>query len=53
MKTFHKIQLVFIALTLMVINTTYSQQPGLQYFRPNDKNGLNVFGALKRGYSYL
>lgn len=42
MKAFHKIQLVFIALTLMVINTTYAQQPGLQYFRPNDKNGLNV-----------
>lgn len=47
MKTFHKIQLVFIALTLMVINTTYAQQPGLQYFRPNDKNGLNVFEPSK------
>ncbi|AFL83918.1 hypothetical protein Belba_1289 [Belliella baltica DSM 15883] len=47
MKTFYKIQLVFIALTLMVINTTYSQQPGLQYFRPNDKNGLNVFEPSK------
>ncbi|SMD44747.1 hypothetical protein SAMN00777080_3376 [Aquiflexum balticum DSM 16537] len=47
MKTFYKIQLVFIALTLMVINTTYAQQPGLQYFRPNDKNGLNVFEPSK------
>lgn len=47
MKTFHKIQLVFIALTLIVINTTYAQQRGLQYFRPNDKNGLNVFEPSK------
>lgn len=47
MKTFYKIQLVFIALTLIVINTTYAQQRGLQYFRPNDKNGLNVFEPSK------
>ncbi|WP_320005594.1 hypothetical protein [Shiella aurantiaca] len=42
MKTIHKIQLALMAILLMVANATFAQQPDLQYFRPNDKNGLNV-----------
>ncbi|MBK7477959.1 MAG: hypothetical protein IPN74_06770 [Haliscomenobacter sp.] len=35
--------LVFIAVTL------FAQQPGIQYFRPWDKTGINIFEAPKGG----
>ena len=35
--------LVFLAVTL------FAQQPGIQYFRPWDKTGINIFEAPKGG----
>lgn len=39
-----------LVLTILVLLSTvaaYAQQPELQYFRPNDKDGLNVFETSK------
>ena len=45
MKSYTKIGIFII--TLFIIKTTYAQLPELQYFRYNDKRGLNVFETSK------
>jgi hypothetical protein len=32
---------------LLTISAAYAQQPAIQYFRPNDKTGLNIFEPSK------
>jgi hypothetical protein len=32
---------------LLAITTSYAQQPAMQYFRPNDRKGVNVFETTK------
>lgn len=44
MKTIYNlISTSLVAFLLMASGVVYAQQPALQYFRPNDKTGLNVF----------
>ena len=40
-------QITALALMLLASSTVYAQQPSLQYFRTNDKGGLNVFETSK------
>lgn len=48
MKMKNKItQSMLVAFLILASGVVYAQQPGLQYFRPNDKNGLNVFEPSK------
>ncbi|SHN12036.1 hypothetical protein SAMN04488057_10752 [Cyclobacterium lianum] len=48
MKTRNKIiQSLLVAILILASGVVYAQQPALQYFRPNDKNGLNVFEPSK------
>jgi hypothetical protein len=42
MKNF-KLKSILTALFLTGVVFAYAQQPALQYFRANDKDGLNVF----------
>ncbi len=37
-----------LSLVLLTSGAVYAQQPALQYFRPNDKAGLNVFEPSKQ-----
>lgn len=46
MKT-HVNKLMVVLLALMFSGVVHAQQPALQFFRPNDKDGLNVFEPLK------
>ncbi|WP_370627623.1 hypothetical protein [Algoriphagus sp. NBT04N3] len=41
------IQSLLVAILILASGVVYAQQPALQYFRPNDKNGLNVFEPSK------
>ncbi|OEK03027.1 hypothetical protein BFP97_16520 [Roseivirga sp. 4D4] len=41
-------QLMLLAFMLLASTTIYAQQPALQYFRSNDKGGLNVFETPKK-----
>jgi hypothetical protein len=43
----NKISIVFLSLLLMVSGAAYAQRPELQFFRSNDKKGLNVFETPK------
>ncbi len=45
MKT--KIRLLITALFVFALFGAYAQQPAMQYFRPNDQDGLNVFETSK------
>ena len=48
MKMKNKItQSLLVAILILASGVVYAQQPALQYFRPNDKNGLNVFEPSK------
>lgn len=48
MKTIYNlISSSLVAFLLLASGVVYAQQPALQYFRPNDKNGLNVFEPSK------
>lgn len=48
MKTIYNlIRSSLLAILLMVSGVVYAQQPALQFFRPNDQRGLNVFEAPK------
>ena len=38
---------MLVAILILASGVVYAQQPALQYFRPNDKNGLNVFEPSK------
>src|SRR3546814_13678833 len=40
-------RLAILALILIGSGVAYAQQPALQYFRPNNANGLNVFEPSK------
>ncbi|MGB5930759.1 MAG: hypothetical protein WBH03_21430, partial [Cyclobacteriaceae bacterium] len=40
-------QIAVLAIMFLASGTAYAQQPSLQYFRPNDKGGLNVFETSK------
>lgn len=46
MKTYTN-KLVLALLALILSGVAYAQQPALQFFRPNDQNGLNVFEPSK------
>ncbi len=46
MKTYN-VKTLLVALILLGANAVYAQQPELQYFRTNDKDGLNVFETSK------
>ncbi len=41
-------QLMSLAFMFLATSTVYAQQPALQYFRSNDKAGLNVFETSKK-----
>lgn len=43
----NKLSIVFLSLLLMVSGAAYAQRPELQFFRSNDKKGLNVFETQK------
>lgn len=45
MKTIQKLTLIIVAMVFAQVS--YAQQPELQYFRSNDKDGLNVFETSK------
>lgn len=47
MVTFNKIRLICFALTILAGNAMAQLQPSLQYWRHNDKDGLNVFETPK------
>ncbi|MDD4227400.1 MAG: hypothetical protein PHU98_13555, partial [Mariniphaga sp.] len=48
MKKFnYKFSITFISLLLMTSVIVHAQQTKLQFFRPNDKTGLNVFESTK------
>ncbi|AEL28289.1 MULTISPECIES: hypothetical protein [Cyclobacterium] len=40
-----------LSLTFLISGAVYAQQPALQYFRPNNKVGLNVFESSKQDTS--
>ena len=40
-------KLVLLSLILIVSGVAYAQQPALQFYRPNNANGLNVFEPSK------
>ncbi|HET9487434.1 MAG TPA: hypothetical protein VFO54_08370 [Chryseosolibacter sp.] len=44
-KSSNKLVLVFLA--MMLAGVAFAQQPALQYFRPNNQDGLNVFEPSK------
>jgi hypothetical protein len=44
-KSSNKLVLVFLA--MMLSGVAFAQQPALQYFRPNNQDGLNVFEPSK------
>ncbi|MFT7030980.1 MAG: hypothetical protein ACI82Q_002480 [Nonlabens sp.] len=46
MKTYN-LKTLLVALSILGANAVYAQQPDLQYFRSNDKDGLNVFETPK------
>ena len=37
----------FLILFFLTMSVAYAQQPAIQYFRPNDKTGLNIFEPSK------
>mgnify|MGYP003635074404 FL=1 len=41
-------RITILSLILLTSSIVYAQQPALQYFRPNDKAGLNVFEPSKQ-----
>ncbi|MEX1240649.1 MAG: hypothetical protein WEB30_13070 [Cyclobacteriaceae bacterium] len=43
----HTNKLMLVLLALMFSGVAFAQQPALQYFRANDKTGLNVFEPIK------
>jgi hypothetical protein len=43
----HTNKLMLVLLAVMLSGVAFAQQPALQFFRPNDKTGLNVFEPLK------
>jgi len=43
----HVNKLMLVLLAMMFSGVVYAQQPALQFFRPNDKDGLNVFEPAK------
>lgn len=48
MKTIYNlISSSLVAILLLASGVVYAQQPALQYFRPNNKNGLNVYEPSK------
>ncbi|MEQ8473222.1 MAG: hypothetical protein RIC35_18645 [Marinoscillum sp.] len=47
MKNFNLKSVFLAVLAMMAAAVTYAQQPELQYFRSNDKDGLNVFETPK------
>jgi hypothetical protein len=42
-----KLKIISLSLVLLVPGIMFAQQPTLQFFRPNDKKGLNVFETPK------
>lgn len=47
MKSFNLKLTLLAALTMVAATVLYAQQPAIQYFRPNNQNGLNVFETPK------
>ena len=47
MATFNKIRLIVFALTILAGNAMAQLQPAIQYLRPNNKDGINVFETPK------
>lgn len=47
MKTFNPKSIFLAVLTMLTATVLYAQQPELQYFRTEDKDGLNVFETSK------
>lgn len=47
MKTFSKVSFGILVFLGLIANQVQAQQPRLQYFRPNDTRGLNVFEGSK------
>lgn len=43
----HRNKLMLVILALMLSGVAFAQQPALQYFRPNDQRGLNVYEPSK------
>ncbi len=47
MKTLSKMSLGLLVFLGLIANQAHAQQPKLQFFRPNDANGVNVFEGSK------